>query len=173
MQQPAVGSGSGSSWICILLALLDLDLYRQCPKFDTLFALNNFFLQLIFWWPHLKKIKWMCKFSGYAMPKWKFRFSRMWPPQIFFPQVVNLWTTTKPGNFVIAGKDRQGVVKICSGPPWLICIDINFMKKIRLSCYSFLHLFCLIIFFTLLKKFFVYCLGPKNWGSYPKTVWRS
>jgi len=39
--------------------------------------------------------------------------------------------TIKPGNFVIAGKDRQGVKKICSSPPWLICIDIDFMKKKR------------------------------------------
>jgi hypothetical protein len=61
--------------------------------------------------------------------------------------------TIKTGNFVIAGKDRQGVDKICSGPSWLICIDIDFMKKIRLTCYSFLNLFCLIIFFILLKFF--------------------
>jgi len=43
--------------------------------------------------------------------------------------------------------------KICSGPPWLICIDIDFMKKIRLTCYSFWHLFSFIIFFILFKIF--------------------
>jgi len=63
------------------------------------------------------------------------------------------YDTIKPGNFVIAGKVRQGAEKICCWPTRLICIDINFMKKTSLTWNTFWHLCCLIIIFALVNIF--------------------
>jgi len=47
---------------------------------------------------------------------------------VFYERVLEL-----PSNQVTSSLPE----KICSGPPWLICIDIDFMKRIRITCYSF------------------------------------
>jgi len=73
----------------------------------------------------------------------------IWSKHLFW----GLTSTINPGNFVIAGKVRQGVYKFCSWPARLIWININFMKKISQTWNNFRHLFWLIIFFTLLNIF--------------------